>query len=105
MDNTTADQIRETIKTKEQEVIAFSKAAQDEVNKRQQAIQQSQIELQNLVRSFQKEIDRREGAVEQLKALIGETKPTDQARVPEVSTPTEAEAEKPVAKRAPKRAS
>jgi hypothetical protein len=102
MDNTTKDQIRETIKAKEQEVVAFSKAAQDEVNKRQQAIQQSQLELQALVRNFQKEIDRREGAVEQLKALIGETTPTEQADVPETPTPeTVAPTGKPEERTAP----
>lgn len=112
MDTTTTDEIRNTIKTKQDEVVAFSKAAQEEVNQRQQAIQQAQIELQNLVRSFQKEIDRKEGAVEQLKALIGEDKPAtpDTTLAPtgtpeDRTAPSADEVQKTVAKRRAKKVS
>lgn len=71
------DNIREQIKTQEAEVIAFSKSAQEEINKRQQNVQTAQMELQNLVKQYQKEIDRKEGAIEGLKVLIGEQTPVE----------------------------
>lgn len=70
MDDTLKNELLEKIKTQEQGTIEFANSAQTEVNKRQQEIQQKNVELQNVIKAFQKEIDRREGAIDQLKALV-----------------------------------
>jgi predicted nucleic acid-binding Zn-ribbon protein len=75
MDTLTESDIRTQIKTKEDELKAFTTTAQEQVNKRQQAIQQAQMEQQNEIKNLQREIDHREGALEYLKSLIGEETP------------------------------
>jgi len=71
MDNTTKDQLTAKVETLKKEAQAFATAAQEEVNKKSQELQQKQGELQNLVKSFQKEIDRREGAIAAINDLLG----------------------------------
>ena len=70
MENITKESINEQIKAKTGELMAFAAECQEEVNKRQQAIQKSQQDLQALVKQFQQECDRKDGAIMQLQELV-----------------------------------
>lgn len=48
----------------------YAGAAQAEINTKRTAIQTATNELQELVKQAQREVDRREGAMEQLKELL-----------------------------------
>lgn len=74
MDDTTKTEIKAQLKVKELEAETFSKKAQEDLNQRGQVIQQANQDLQTQVRIYQSEIDKRLGAIEALKAMIGETK-------------------------------
>ena len=75
MDSLTTDSIKEQIKAKKADMEKFAKEAQDELNARNQKIQADTNELQELVKKFQSQVDKRAGAIESLEALIALPKP------------------------------
>ena len=70
-----ADTVKEQVKAKKADLEKFAKEAQDELTSRNQNIQKQNTELQELVRKFQSEIDKRMGAIESLETLVATPKP------------------------------
>ena len=64
------EDLQKQLTTKEQDLKDFASKAQTDLNNQQNVIQELQTKLQASVKAYQQEIDRREGAVIQLRELV-----------------------------------